>query len=284
MNIDAVIPLKSIRCTTPLVLQQLQTNFKPRRMYVLTKITNCRHLYKHIRYNNLFCEDENNVLPNLSITRIKKILNSIKSDYSDRQYGFGGHSIAGWYLQQFLKLGIGFSKLNITSRYLIWDSDGIMLQNFYGFELAHRRIPIFTFTPCASQYVRTYAALTHTREKNLSYGFVIHNMIIDSQIVSNFLRNICKTNHKHDCWIKKILETSCENQTSWFCSMGFSEYETYGRWSTSYHHNSVEIAGHFPKIIRITSNTECCPKLAMLKKKYNSFPYVVYEGGKCFFK
>lgn len=281
MNIDAVVPLRNIRCTTSLVLNQLQKKFKPRRIYVLTKVTNCPYLYRYLQIPNLFCENENNILPNVSITSIKSILNSIKSDASDQQYGFGGHSIAGWYLQQFLKLGIGFSNLNITARYLVWDSDGIMLQNFYGSRLLNGKIPLFTFSPCTSEYVQTYSTLTRTRKEFLPHGFVIHNMIMDTRIISDLMRHICMTDDWYTCWIRKILTTSCEHKTISYCSLGFSEYETFARWSTSHHFDKVRIAGHFHNIVRINSNFECCPRLSLLKQKYKNAPYVVYEAGKC---
>lgn len=287
---DAVIPLRHVRCTTPMVIDQLQKNFKPRKIFVLTSIANCPTLRMLVRLPNLQCVDQNTVFPNLSISSIKSILESIKNDATDHQYGFGGHSIAGWYLQQFLKLGIGFSNLNVTSRYLVWDSDAVMLQNFYAPHLypASRSgvsrapiVPIFTFQRCGLEYVETYSTLTRTQKQYLKHGFVTHNMVMDTKIVADMMRHVCMNKNWHHCWIRKILTASCRNKTTRFCSLGFSEYETFGRWSTSHHYDRVKIVGHFNHIVRIHSQRQCCPEIGFLKKKYKLEPFVVYEGGAC---
>jgi hypothetical protein len=124
--------------------------------------------------------------------------------------------MAGWYLQQFLKLSFG-SYAGVP-RYVIWDADTVMLSpiNFTegGVTLMN------TAREHHQEYFETFAKL-FGRQAPLRRSLISQYMLIETQVVDEMRREIEGRFSKD--WIAAILsllpgKSLCE----------FSEYETYG--------------------------------------------------------
>ena len=118
MKLDIIIPVKdskvkiAIEKTIPSVLSKLRYN----KIFVITKKE------KILEFDSVFqgkiqIIDENTIVDKLTIEMVE---NYFESKHIDK-------SRAGWYFQQFLKLGISKSNI-ISDLYLIWDADNIALK------------------------------------------------------------------------------------------------------------------------------------------------------------
>ena len=287
MRIDAVVPMHRVTCTTGMMIRALQTHFRPRRLYLLTRPENCPRLRALVNDNesNAVCINQNRVIPNVSLSAIRALI--LRTGHaSDVVGGFGGHSTAGWYLQQLLKLGMGISTLNVSSRYLVWDADAIMLRDFYprwGTSLENKRgdpLPFFTFERCARTYTRTLSKLLQSPLTATRVGHVVHSMVMDSSIIDEMLTHICQTPRWGDRWVEAIVNASCVSQSNAYCDMGFSEYESFARWVREFSTiGRYRVAGHHRYIVR-RHVWGCCPSMATLDDYAgHGEPFVMFEGG-----
>ena len=92
----------------------IKKNLSPEHIWIITDKRN----FKRIPHNDssITCIDENQLLPNLSYSRIKQLI--------DKYIGSKNY---GWYYQQFLKLGFALSDY-ARKEYLVWDSDTVPLK------------------------------------------------------------------------------------------------------------------------------------------------------------
>merc|ERR1719265_2666827 len=105
-EMDVFVPVHHANCVTSKMVEHLNIYLGPRRILIATAAENCPIVEGYAE--NVRCLDEDKTLAG-NITKqwvsdtIDKMLNL---DVAGQQVGYGGHSTAGWYMQQILKLGV----------------------------------------------------------------------------------------------------------------------------------------------------------------------------------
>lgn len=126
-------------------------------------------------------------------------------------------SSAGWYLQQFIKMGFSLSKY-AKRYYLIWDADTIPLRPISFFN----ETSLF-FTPKTEYYEPYFVTIKKLLglSKLVDYSFIAENMLIDSNIMRDLIETISKSDVFGESWYDKVLNATNDGGD-------FSEFETYG--------------------------------------------------------
>lgn len=110
----------------PRVVKYIEKNISPQKIFILTDVKMNAFLPKSIRTNNaIHILDENTITDGLSYNSVKQYL--MKHDAQANR--------AGWFLQQFLKMGFADSSMCDTEYYLSWDADTIPLRKINFFDL-----------------------------------------------------------------------------------------------------------------------------------------------------
>lgn len=218
INYDIIIPVaKKDISFVPRVIQYIRKNLSEAdTVYIITS-KNCFNYFnkKNIKQLGAVLVDENEMLFNLNFKRIYKIL--LDNDV---------HVRAGWYFQQFLKMG--FAKTQYAKKYyLSWDADTLPLNHINFFEDGK---PLFTMK---YEYNKPYF---DTLEKILDlhkiadFSFIAEHMMFDKDIMIELLRKIEQCSVPGTDWIEKILN-ACEDLEN----PCFSEFETYGTYVMTYY-------------------------------------------------
>lgn len=115
MKLDVVICLhKNNLENIHLVIKQLYKHLKDIKINVIANKELEEKLIKECSEINFI--DEDKMVPNLTLKKIQEIIKK----------KVGNSNRAGWYFQQFLKMGYSLMK-DCEEYYLIWDSDLILL-------------------------------------------------------------------------------------------------------------------------------------------------------------
>lgn len=198
-------------------------NLDPVRVYIITDSSVAKYLPKQVK-NCDICEilDENKIIDGLSYNIVDSIIRVQKRH----------HTKAGWYFQQFLKMGFAQSDYCDTDYYLSWDSDTIPLKRLSFFDDdAH---PYFTMK---SEYHKPYF---ETMEKILNIGktnscsYISEHMMFNRYVMDEMIDKIMHSDVKGDMWYAKIMYSLVPESVSPF---SFSEFETYGSYCKVYHPN-----------------------------------------------
>lgn len=187
-------------------------------IYLITKTRNKFFFsVKWLANNNVILLDEDNLVTGLTYNSLQEIV-SKHFDYREK---------AGWYLQQFLKMGFAVSKY-AKERYLIWDSDTIPLRN----------IPMATldgkcYLTAKTEYHKPYF---DTMERLLGFGkqvefsFIAEHMVIEVKYMRELVERIGCSPVDGAYWFEKIINASSKTDVG-----TFSEFETYGSFCSKYH-------------------------------------------------
>lgn len=214
---DVVVPVGSAHNgVARIALRQLLKLAPCRELLVLTARENFGALQELRRLDpRLRLVDEDTVVPGVT-------LRSVASCLSRRG---ANPQRAGWYLQQFLKMGACLLP-GIAGHYLLWDADTVML----------RPIPFFSgeavlVNPAAeyhAPYFETYRRLLGAT-RSASYSFISEHLMVRTPLMQELLRTIGGDPVAGE-WVWRILEAIPAEELS---SSGFSEYETYGNFVLS---------------------------------------------------
>lgn len=196
-------------------------NLDPVRVYIITNSSMAKYLPEQVK-NCDICEilDENRIIDGLSYNIVDSIIKVQKRH----------HTKAGWYFQQFLKIGFAQSNYCDTDYYLSWDSDTIPLKSISFFD--DDTYPYFTMK---SEYHKPYF---DTMERILSIGktnpcsYIAEHMMFNKTIVCELISKIMESGVRGDTWYEKILNSLTPEEISPF---SFSEFETYGTYCYTFH-------------------------------------------------
>ena len=163
--------------------------------------------------------DENELVPGLTLAAVKKLMYS--RIYTDKR--------AGWYFQQFLKMG--YARICQGRAYVVWDADTVPVrpvrfENEAGQYLFTLRQE---FNPPYFETMRTLLGL----EKIEKESFIVENMVFDTALMQELLDRIEANSALEGqvFWQKILYAVSPENLKG----SGFSEFETYGTYVTTLH-------------------------------------------------
>jgi len=299
-KVDVFVPVHKANCVTSKMVDHLNTYLQPKRILVATPAENCPVIEKYAA--NVLCMDQDkvmagNVTKEWISSRINDLLN--QNSVADATMGYGGHSTTGWYLQQFLKLGVIHSPLLVNDPlsevYLVWDSDMILVNNFELFD-DEGRIPLmaggnrhsFSFLQMdgtskydskvadSCNYHVVFKELTGLDMVNApgGHGYVPHHMVMRKSFVNEMLESF----GGKDKWVENILEKSCGKGRDYtFCQCGFSEY--YSMASFLKHRHPDDVFDRPSNYTRYKSSS-CCPHSRQFKRNSDKL-FVGFEQGQC---
>ena len=204
----------------------IQKNLNPLNVYVITNKRNFRYITKS--YENVTLIDEDELLPNLCLKRIKCAIDC-------RSFKFKNY---GWYFQQFLKIGFALSKY-ANEEYLVWDADTVPLN-----PIELKKNDKYLFFPKWEHHAPYFSCIDKLFDapKKADYSFISEHMFFNVKIVQEMVRVIHERNASFE-WYEVILSAVDSN-----VSNGFSEFETYGTYCLNYYPNILE--PHFLRTYR----------------------------------
>lgn len=170
-------------------------------------------------FDNVLVLEENNVVPGLNLDLVKRWL---------RNRG-ANEQRAGWYFQQFIKMGL--SESISEKAYAVWDIDTlpinpVSLTDQDGYFFIRKK-------EHHSPYFETLNTLTAgmVSRNDLCTSFVAENMVFDSYIMQSLLCMMRKADIDGACVFEKIINSISAREIS---RSGFSEFESYGNYVTKF--------------------------------------------------
>jgi hypothetical protein len=161
--------------------------------------------------------DEDELCPGLKLEGIKRIL-AQRGASPDR---------AGWYFQQFLKLGLAQTNL-VSDYYLVWDADCLPLRPINNFTSGDKILLDKTQEYHAPYFETNQKLLGLNRE--VEFSFISEHMVFEKHIVNEILDKISLI--VNDSWWEIIINNVSDQDLG---KSGFSEYELYGNYLAKYH-------------------------------------------------
>lgn len=306
-EMDVIVPVHRTSCVVEKAIQHLNKYFGPRRILVATNASNCPTLVNHA--TNVQCFDEDALMPGLTKRNIALRIHDLRQKTNRRRKtaeqskilnmhitGNGGHSTAGWWLQQFVKFSFVNTPLladfPLSETFLIWDSDLILLDHFDAIN-ADGRMPLMAGGKAHAligdvcPYGYSYRALTghDTAIAPGNRGYIPHHMVVHKPFLVEMLQAF--QGKSVDEWFWRIMDAACGTENMARCTCGFSEYTSYATWVKAHHPEAiVDIAENFT---RVTGPDTCCPLEAdkLLQMAHNQkgggrpFLFVGLEQGGC---
>lgn len=193
-------------------------------IYLITKSSN-RRLFcvGWFAKNNVILLDEDNLVTGLTYGGLQEIV-SKHFDYQEK---------AGWYLQQFLKMGFALSKY-AKEKYLIWDSDTIPLRNI-SLVTAEGKCYLAAKTEYHKPYFDTMERLLGFGKQE-DFSYIAEHMVIEVKYMRELIERIERASANGVYWFEKIINASSKTDVG-----TFSEFETYGSFCSKYHPGVFEI-------------------------------------------
>ena len=154
---------------------------------------------------------------------------------------------AGWIYQQLLKLGASQLLPDLSTDFLISDSDIIWLNNPY----LHIENGIFPYSKAYSgeynePYRKNYERLLKEPTES-GFSFINHNMVLNKDNIQNLKKMIEDKNNER--WDHAIISSLDFHSFS-----DFSEYDLYGNWMFKYKKNIMQKVDIRIKDIRVVPN------------------------------
>eukprot|EP00241_Pyramimonas_parkeae_P018817 CAMPEP_0114298770 /NCGR_PEP_ID=MMETSP0059-20121206/12604_1 /TAXON_ID=36894 /ORGANISM="Pyramimonas parkeae, Strain CCMP726" /LENGTH=409 /DNA_ID=CAMNT_0001421171 /DNA_START=157 /DNA_END=1386 /DNA_ORIENTATION=- len=234
-DVDVVVVAVKPTCVTPFAIRGLNFFMGPRTIYVIAPTqTRCAVFAKQAQ--NVVCIVEDQVVPGLN----KKVV----GEYIEKLYQASGSSIvygrsmAGWYLQQFLKMGVARHLDGLSEHYLLWDSDMVPLKPMDWFRHNRTQVLFNTGGYLTPTYDQVYERLMGTKMSYAADGtsFVTHSMMIYRPYMEALMLRF-NMGKGGNGWIYRILDQLDTRDVQ----RGFSEYGSYASWMIENHSEKMAI-------------------------------------------
>ena len=203
---DVVIVIKASDWDIAKVnLTFVKRNLNPKQIIVISQ----KELKENLEsFQDITFIDENLLFPELNFNKIKDLLAQRGVD----------QNLAGWYLQQFLKLSYSF--VCKDEYYLTWDADTIPLNKINMIDEKNGK-PFFDMKP---EFIEPYFSTIRNLfsfEKKEPESFIAEHMLFKTSIVQEMLNSI-KTSEQ------PFFEVIIDKTDFSKIDHSFSEFETYG--------------------------------------------------------
>lgn len=199
----------------------IRKNLKPRKVIIVSSSELKRSIKEE---NDVVFIDENKLLPGMTFEKVKKIIAKAGGD----------PRFAGWFLQQFLKLG--FSRVSHDNYYLVWDADTLPLNPITFFDEKTNKPYLNLKREYVQAYFDTIKRLL-TLNKEYAESFITEHMLFDVELTQEMLNAIeANANVKGDTFWEKCIY-ACDFSKY---QQAFSEYETFGTYVTTQHPERYE--------------------------------------------
>lgn len=220
-----------------------------------------------------------------------------------------GRHVAGWYLQQFLKMWAGHFVENLSEHYLVWDMDMLLVRNLEVFKNTGKKSGGFSWKTIVNiggatnpGYEYSYHTLTNRSMEFAPDGtsFVTHWMVVYQPHMNEFLTEIIPPTRSDRIdiplattssteWVWKILDSLLPTNVE----TGFSEYASYISWVKQNYPSSqfilkkcafrrspigASLALNISRLL--TKDHICCPVPSMMKiMHFFQYQYMGFEIG-----
>lgn len=229
LQYDVVIPYGGKALSIAIQAVRNIEKFCPyQKLYIVTDKKNFWH-FKYLGVRDLIILDEDALIPGVTCENIQDYLH--QNGAWPRKFG--------WYFQQFIKMAMCLYD-NISEYYLIWDSDTIMLRPIRFFT-DDEKIILAKETEYHYPYFETYERLLDL-PKTVEHSFITQYMMVKSSFMRELIERIKENAFLTGKWVWKIMETINVKHLD---LGGFSEYETYGNFVSTFYSDSV-ISRHIP--------------------------------------
>jgi len=292
---DVIIPALKPTCVSRHVLNSINRYLKPRRILVITADQRRCESFTRMA-SGVECLIEDKIFPNLThahVSRYFRQAHGMKARY-DSDFG---DTRAGWYFQQFLKMGVSQHLPNLSEHYLVWDSDMVILRpmevlrgNKTVVQIGGHILPTYDAT-----YRRLFGvAPASYYDNNKQKSFIAHNMVVYKPYMRELLENLSRRYGDSDSWPYHIMDQAGAGVGRESMPMyGFSEYSTYISWvkqhypesqyilpSQRWRRDPLDIVNRLTHVIGGPSDAwqVCCPQPWMLWLNWLiGFDYVGFE-------
>lgn len=210
MDIVLLIKKEISQLASSFTIPHLLANIPSENIYVITNKANFNSFEKFSQNSRLRFWDEDEIVDGLKLTDIQQ--------YLTKRLGTGQR--AGWYFQQFLKLGIAL-RPELSSDYLVWDADCVLLRPLQ-FVSPSGKVIITKSNEFHKPYFETLSKLLQI-EREVDFSFISEHLVFNKELVLKMLSQI--ENKPGQPWWLTILDLIQDNNLA---ESGFSEYETYG--------------------------------------------------------
>jgi hypothetical protein len=201
----------------PHVVKNLSAHSGFKLFYVICPkkdLDKARSLSSAIDEASVVVVDEESVIPSLNLAKVKEFLNPTLPNWPE-------YHLAGWYLQQFLKMG--FSKYAPNHEYyLIWDSDTLLTRSISFFD--GDKILLTRGNEFHKEYFDTIKHLFSEIDLQ-SVSHISQHLMVRTADMIELINSLEKSDHK---WWQKIL-----SELNGKTPFQFSEYETYTNYCLS---------------------------------------------------
>ncbi len=209
---DAVVPVgpQHVRIAR-LSLRALAANARPSRIHVIASAATHRALRRAVP-GVVVLHDEDRLLPGLTLAGVADAIRA-RGVVPDR---------AGWYHQQFVKLGAPLV-VGCEDRCLLWDADTVLLRPTAFFDGEGRAL--------VAREREHHAPYFRTQQRLLGFGkvapfsFVAQHLPLRTDHLRRLLDRIAPAGAAAGAWAWRILEAVDSEDLA---GAGFSEYETCG--------------------------------------------------------
>lgn len=200
-------------------VEWMRKNLSCRRLLVI----GAKELEAPVRVLGAEFLEEDTLVPGMTLKNIRACI--------EKRIGDGKR--AGWYFQQFLKLGYAY-RCN-DEYYIVWDADTVPLHAISHMEGGH---------PCFTKKEEMEPAYFETLERLFGgtvsrygeFSFICENMIMNVGIMKEMLQAIMEQpGLSGDSFWERILSAVSDE---YLPKSGFSEFETYGNY----------VMKHYPKL------------------------------------
>lgn len=212
------VDINNLKNTVPLI----QEHLNPRRINIVANESVKEEID---RIEGAYFVNENDVYPGLTFDVVKELIRSVG----------GPENRAGWYLQQFLKLG--WSYKTSEQNYISIDSDTYILDDIKYINKEGK----YLFTSKIERhepYFKTIKTLfSGSVLFDTEYSFIAEQMVFDVKYVKEMIRRIeANCDLQGEKFYEKIIKCiSVEDMIA-----GFSEFETYGNYMKTFHKDEFE--------------------------------------------
>ena len=259
-------------CVTEFSIEKLNEFVKPRIIHVFTPTEEKCDLFRKMA-TNVRCYADGDVVPNVSKRSVEDFL---VDTFGEIYTGFikkTGKKLSGWYLQQFIKLGVSrYLGDRLTENFLIWDLDMIPMREVKAFtedEPPKALVNVGGKIHIHKGYEVCYENLTNRTLEIAPDGtsYVTHSLSASKRHMEELLIQF-EQGKGRDSWPWNILRAIDPE----YIGYGFSEYASYVTWMLHNHPDEVEVKprrtwSRYPPgaslgvtaLMIISPNHLCCP-------------------------
>lgn len=276
-DIDFVIVSLRAMCSTELSLKRIAGMYQPRRIHYITgHPSECDSLRKLMNNDTRFsCLGEDEIFRHISTKASLKSM--CESLIKDSRKSFG------WHMQQFIKLGVARHLIHLSSQYVVFDADNILIYPYSLISDDKRIFLPYKEDDLKIHYEVFYKKTVGTKIPDRNY--VIGHMVMEKAIVNEMLDVIdSRWNGTFPTSICNVAKKFHMGQLNTY----FSEYFFYASWLKEKHPEKIASEYYWHPTRNPTSYQEkawrgdCCVRDETICNSYRNWQdfYVIIEEHK----